>query len=92
VASLRPDGYPRIVTARDDVLRAARELAANSADGSFTVDEVVELARRHGSTAKESTIRTHVTSRMCADAPDNHAVTYPDLVRIDRGRYRLRSG
>ena len=37
----------------------------------------------------ESTIRTHVTSRMCGNAPDNHAVTYDDLVRIDAGRYRL---
>jgi hypothetical protein len=39
-------------------------------------------------TYKESTIRTHVTSRMCANSPDNHAVTYPDLIRTDVGRYR----
>lgn len=89
VASVHSTAYRRSVTAREDVLRAARQLAGDSVDGSFTVDEVVELARRHGSTAKESTIRTHVTSRMCVDAPDNHAVTYPGLVRVDRGRYRL---
>lgn len=70
MASVRSNAYRRSVTAREDVFRAARQLAAVSVDGSFTVDEVVELARRRGSTAKESTIRTHVTSRMCVDAPD----------------------
>lgn len=89
MASQRSDTYRRTVTARDDVLKAARKLATHSADGSFTVGEVIDEARRQGSTYKESTIRTHVTSRMCADAPDNHAVTYPDLVRVDHGRYRL---
>lgn len=89
MASARSNAYRRGVTARDDVLRATRQLAADSVDGSFTVEEVVKLARRQGCAAKESTIRTHVTSRMCVDAPDNHAVTRPDLVRVGRGRYRL---
>lgn len=79
----------RTVTVRDDVLKAAQKLAIDSADGSFTVGEVIDEARRQGSTYKESTIRTHVTSRICVDAPDNHAVTYPDLLRVDHGRYRL---
>ena len=30
--------------------------------------------RSQGSGYKESTILAHVTSRMCADAPDHHAV------------------
>jgi hypothetical protein len=77
------------VTARDEVLAAARKLTALSADGTFTPDEVVAILRREGSPYKESTIRTHVVSRMCANAPDNHAVTYRDLVRTDVGRYRL---
>ena len=89
MASQRSSVYRRTVTARDDILAAARKLATDAADGSFTVDEVVEEVRRQGSTYKESTIRTHVNSRMCATAPENHAVTYPDLVRVDHGRYRL---
>ncbi|WP_435987938.1 DUF7669 domain-containing protein [Terrabacter sp. LjRoot27] len=77
------------MTARDEVLAAAKELSARSVDGAFTVDEVVEYLERSGSRYLPSTIRTHVTSRMCTNAPDHHAVTYRDLVRVDAGRYRL---
>lgn len=47
--------------------------------------------RRAGSKYSESTIRTHVTSRMCADAPVHHGTTYEDFERLGGGRYRLRS-
>lgn len=77
------------MTARDEVLAASTELADRALDGTFTVEEVVDTLRRRGSKYKASTIRTHVTSRMCANAPDNHAVTYRDLVRVGDGRYRL---
>ena len=36
-----------------------------------------------------STIRTHITSRCCENAAPNHAVTYNDYERIERGIYRL---
>jgi hypothetical protein len=36
-----------------------------------------------------STIRTHITSRLCLNAPAHHAVRYPDLERTARGTYRL---
>jgi hypothetical protein len=32
---------------------------------------------------------TRATSRMCPNAPDDHAVVYRDLVRVGDGRYRL---
>lgn len=50
---------------------------------------IEELARR-GSRYKESTIRTHVASRMCSDAPDNHAKTFNDLQRVGHGLYKRR--
>ena len=53
--------------------------------------EIVDHMARQGTRYRESTIRTHVTSRLCVDAPDHHAVRYPDLVRVERGRYRLAS-
>jgi hypothetical protein len=53
------------------------------------VHEVVDWMRAEGTSFAESTIRTHVTSRMCLDAPDNHAVTYGDFRRVRRGVYRL---
>ena len=77
------------MTARDEVLAAARTLATSSGDGTFSIQDVVALMRREGSSYKESTIRTHVVSRMCANAPDNHVVTYRDFLRTDVGRYRL---
>jgi len=48
--------------------------------------------QRDGTQYEASTILTHVQSRMCADAPDNHGTTYADLERVARGRYRLRGG
>lgn len=81
--------YRPTVTARDEILQVARLLATRSADGSFGVQEVVDEVRRQGIPYKESTIRTHVTSRMCANAPDHHPVTYSDFVRVDVGRYRF---
>jgi hypothetical protein len=77
------------VTARTDVVAAARVLAAESPDGTFTPAEVVAYLMRQGSQLAESTIRTHVVSRMCANSPDHHGVVYADLVRVSPGRYRL---
>lgn len=81
--------YSGSVTARDDVLRAARELSVSSSDGTFTLEEVLDYLRSVGTRYKPATIRTHVTSRMCANAPAHHAVTYRDLVRVGEARYQL---
>lgn len=77
-------------TAREEILAAAHTLSSRSPDRSFTVAEIIAETRRAGSRYAEATIRTHVTSRMCGDAPDSHGTTYDDLERLDRGRYRLR--
>lgn len=70
-----------MITCRDEVLQAARELAALSSEGAFTVHEVVSLMAQAGTRYKPATIRTHVTSRMCVNAPAHHASRYPDLAR-----------
>jgi hypothetical protein len=77
--------------ARQEILTAARKLAKRSPDGSFALAEIVAEIRRNGSRYAESTIRTHVTSRMCADSPDHHGTTHDDFERLGRGRYRLRA-
>ena len=77
------------MTARDEVLAAAGELAAESPEGTFTVEDVVDHLYRLESIYQPSTIRTHVTSRMCVNAPDHHAVTYKDLVRVGESTYKL---
>jgi hypothetical protein len=76
--------------AREEILAAARTLAGRSPDGSFTLMQIITFLRRAGSRYAESTIRTHVTSRMCADAPDHHGTTYDDFERLGGGRYRFR--
>lgn len=75
------------MTAREDILEALGALGA-----TFTPDDVVRELRRRGSSYAESTIRTHVVSKMCSNAPDNHARTYDDLERVADGLYRRRLG
>jgi hypothetical protein len=77
------------MTARYEVLAAARSLAARSEDGIFSLSNVISELRRRRSVYEESTIRTHVTSTMCSNGPDHHSTDYDDLVQVDRGRYRL---
>lgn len=81
---------PGRTTAREEILAIARDLARRSTDGTFTLSEIITPMRTAGSRFAESTIRTHVTSRMCADAPDHHATTFDDFQRLGTGRYRLR--
>lgn len=76
-------------TAREQILAVVGELLRDPSD-TFTVRDVVDALNRRGTGLAESTIRTHVTSRMCADAPDNHGTTYDDFERVGRGTYRLR--
>ena len=84
------EGTVRSMTARSEILVVARRLASSSADGTFTVDRLVREMASAGTRFAESTIRTEVVSRMCANAPGNHATTYDDFVRVDHGVYRFR--
>jgi len=78
------------MTARDEILAALPAVRARTGRETFSPDNVIaELARR-GSPYKESTIRTHIVSRMCSDAPDHHAKTFDDLERVGHGLYRCR--
>lgn len=78
------------MTCRDEVLKAASFLASGSPDGTFSPADIVHRMEKMGTSFSESTIRTHVVSRMCHQAPVNHAAKYSDLERVGRGRYKLR--
>lgn len=80
------------MTCRDEILACVAMLEKRTADGTFSPDEVVSLMRQRGSQYPDTTIRTHVTSRLCANAPVNHGTVHPDLERIERGRYRRLRG
>ena len=77
------------MTCREEILKSVPQLLAQTGDSEFTVQELVDFMEDAGTGFAESTIRTHVTSRMCANAPDNHAVTYSDFVWVRHGVYRL---
>jgi hypothetical protein len=76
-------------TCRDEILEAIEALLRRADKDAFSVDDVVREMRSRGTSYAEATIRTHITSRMCDNAPDNHGVVYSDLRRIDRGLYKL---
>ncbi len=78
------------MSCRDEILACAKEVIRQYGHNEFKAQDIVDCMRKKGSAYKESTIRTHVTSRMCANAPDHHAVTYGDLEHTGRGTYRLR--
>lgn len=78
------------MTARQEILEAIPAVRARLGRDTFSPQEVIDELHRRGSCYSDSTIRTHIVSRMCADAPDNHAVVYADLARVAPGAYRLR--
>lgn len=77
-------------TCRDAVLLAFDRLENRHGRRSFGLAEIVAEAHAVDASFAESTIRTHVSSRMCADAPGNHGTVYADLERVARGHYRRR--
>jgi hypothetical protein len=79
----------REMTARDEIIVAMRALEARHSRQDFKVDEILQEVFARGSEYKESTIRTHIVSRMCGQAPNHHGVTYRDLDRTSHGYYRL---
>lgn len=78
------------MTCRDEIIMTFRELARRSGRDTVSTAEILDEMKRRGSRYRESTIRTHVVSRLCGDAPDHHAVVYDDLERAGHGLYRLR--
>ena len=78
------------MTARDEILDVLPRLRAHLGRDDFTPAEVIQELRSAGSVYSDFTIRTHIVSRMCSNAPDNHAVVYNDLERIGHGLYRQR--
>ncbi len=77
------------MTVRSEILQTIRGLVASRADQTFSMIEVLDAMHRRGTQYADQTIRTHIGSVMCINAPSNHAVAYPDIERVERGRYRL---
>lgn len=75
------------------VLAAVRAIVAAKGENEFRVGEVQDYFEHQGiGGCTPQTIDTHIRSRCCANAPDNHAVTYAYFERVGRGLYRLLDG
>lgn len=66
------------------VLAAAQRLCRGG-DGTFSPHEIVR-ALPH---LNESSVRTHVVSRCCKNAPKNHPHRWPYFRRVGRGVYEI---
>lgn len=69
----------------EQVLEVAKQLAAQRSDWTFGVDEVVRSLTH----LNESSVRTHVVSRCCVNAPKNHLHKWDYFRRVSRGRYQV---
>lgn len=75
-------------TCREAVIDAFERLERRNHRKDFDLTEVLNEVLAVTKQYKESTIRTHISSRMCVQAPLNHATKFDDLDRVDVGRYR----
>src|SRR5687767_13852066 len=69
----------------DEILDAAVRIAATRKNWTFTADEIVR-ALPH---VNAGTVRTHVTSRCCVNAPKNHPHKWGYFKRVARGTYQV---
>ena len=76
-------------TCRDELLLVTRVLIKDKGDNRFTIVEAIEHMKRNKTIYKESTIRTHITSRCCSNATRHHAVTYNDYEALGNGEYKV---
>lgn len=74
---------------REEVLIAAKDIVGKKGENEFTLQEILNFMQKKGTGYADSTIRTHVTSRCCGNAPKNHETKYDDFRRVGRGKYKL---
>lgn len=67
------------------ILAAAVEICSERSDWRFRPEEIV-AALAH---LRPGTVRTHVTSRLCVNAPANHPHRWPYFRRVARGLYEI---
>ena len=70
----------------DEILATAQRICAGRDVWTFTPAEIV-AALPH---LNARSVRTHITSRCCVNAPANHPHRLPYFLRIRRGTYEIR--
>lgn len=79
------------MTYRNEILDCANKIVTQKQTNIFTMQEILDCMRAKGCPYNENTIRTHVSSRMCANSPDHHDSTYDDFERISDGVFRIKN-
>ena len=73
------------MTIHEEVLRAATRLCRERRGWTFTAEEVVRALPG----LNESSVRTHIVSRCCVNAPKNHPHKWDYFRRVRRGVYEI---
>ena len=68
-----------------EILAAARRICASEGEWTFAPAEIV-AALPH---LNARSVRTHITSRCCVNAPANHPHRLPYFLRVGRGTYEI---
>ncbi len=71
----------------DEVLAAANNIASGRGDWTFTPYEVVKALPQ----LNENSVRTHIVSRCCVNAPRNHLHKWDYFRRVGHGLYEVLS-
>src|SRR2546426_12597138 len=71
----------------DEVLSAARRLCRERGEWTCSAEEVVRAL----APLNEHSVRAHVASRCCVNAPAHHSHRWPYFRRLARGRYEILS-
>ncbi len=69
----------------EEVLLTARRICRERGERTFHVLDVVRALPY----LKESSVRTHIVSRCCVNAPKNHPHRWPYFRRLARGEYEI---
>jgi hypothetical protein len=77
--------------ARREILQAARAVVARTGRREFEVQDIIEEMHRLHTGYADATIRTMLTSHLCAESTGEGVAGYADVTRVGRGLYRLTS-
>lgn len=69
----------------DEVLNAARRICRERGDWKFVPQEIVRALPQ----LNENSVRTHIVSRCCINAPKNHPHKWNYFHRVRRGVYEI---
>ncbi|MBM7587322.1 hypothetical protein JOC86_003895 [Bacillus pakistanensis] len=74
---------------REEMLQVVQQLVKAKGKNKFSTQEVLDEMERAGTIYKDSTIRTHLTSKYCVGTKKHHQTVYDDYERIGHGLYAL---